>query len=295
SERQSQDATTGGRRTLIQRLSKDLQREFPGISGFSVSNLWKINNFYEAYATSERLSPLVREIAWSHNLVILDRCHDPLEREFYIRMTRKYGWTRNVLLHQIETKSYERTLMGQTNFKQTLTPEQLSRAKLAVKDEYTFDFLDLGDDYSERELERALIVRVEEFLREMGGMFAFVSSQFRLEVANKEYFIDLLLYHRRLKSLVAVGLKVGEFQPEYVCKMQFYLAVLDDTVREEGENPSIGMILCKQKDRTIVEYALRDARKPIGVATYQTVQQLPKELEGQLPSPEEIAKLLEIE
>jgi hypothetical protein len=151
----------------------------------------------------------------------------------------------------------------------------------------------LSDAHSERKLERALIERVEDFLRAMGGMFAFLGSQFRLKVEDKEYFIDLLLYHRRLKCLVAIELKIGEFQPEFVGKMQFYLAALDDQVREKDENPSIGIILCKEKNRTIVEYALRDARKPIGVATYRIVKRLPKELKGQLPSPAEIAKLLE--
>ena len=198
-----------------------------------------------------------------------------------------------MLIHQIEDQSYEKTLLGQTNFDRTLTPELRAQAKLAVKDEYAFDFLELGAEHSERELERALIARIEDFLRAMGGLFAFVGSQFRLEVEDKEYFIDLLLYHRRLKCLVAVELKIGEFQPEFVGKMQFYLAALDRQVREKGENPSIGIILCKEKNRTIVEYALQDGRKPIGVATYQIVKRLPKELKGQLPGPEEIAKLLD--
>jgi hypothetical protein len=167
------------------------------------------------------------------------------------------------------------------------------QARLAVRDEYIFDFLDLGPDYAERELERALIGRVEKFLRAMGGMFSFVGSQHRLEVDGREFFVDLLLFHRRLKCLVALELKVGEFQPEFVGKMQFYLAALDDLVREPGENPSIGIILCKEKRRTVVEYALRNSGKPIGVATYQVVRSLPKELKGQLPSPEQILTLLE--
>jgi predicted nuclease of restriction endonuclease-like (RecB) superfamily len=208
-------------------------------------------------------------------------------------MTSKFGWSKNVLIHQIENQTYEKTLLGQTNFDKTLTPELRAQAKLAVKDEYTFDFLELGEAHAERELERALIARIEDFLREMGGLFAFVGSQFRLEVDGKEYFIALLLFHRRLKCLVAVELKVGEFEPEFVGKMQFYLAALDDIVREAGENASIGIILCKEKRRTIVEYALRDARKPIGVATYRLVKRLPKELRGQLPSPAEITRLLE--
>lgn len=284
----------GWGKSVVQRLATDLQAEFRGVGGLSSSNLWRMKAFFEAYEGSEKLAPLVREIGWSHNLVILQRCKDPLEREFYIRMTRKFGWTKNVLIHQIENQSYEKSLLGQTNFDQALTPELRTRAQLAVRDEYTFDFLALGDEHGERELEKALIARVEDFLRAMGGKFAFVGSQFRLEVGGKDYFIDLLLFHRRLRSLVAIELKVGEFQPEFVGKMQFYLTALDRQVREEGEKPSIGIILCKEKNRTVVEYALHDARKPMGVATYHISRQLPKELKGQLPSPQEIAQLLEI-
>ncbi len=280
-------------KSVVERLAADLQAEFPGVAGFSASNLWRVKGFYEDYASSEKLAPLVREISWSHNVVIMERCKGPLEREFYIRMTRKFGWSKNVLIHQIENQSYEKTLLGQTNFDKALAPAQRAPAKLAVKDEYTFDFLELGEECAERELERALVARIEVFLRAMGGLFAFIGSQFRLELDGKEYFIDLLLFHRRLRCLVAVELKVGEFEPEFVGKMQFYLAALDDRAREEGENPSIGIILCKEKRRTIVEYALRDARKPIGVATYRIVRHLPRELQGQLPSPDQIGKLLE--
>jgi predicted nuclease of restriction endonuclease-like (RecB) superfamily len=283
----------GWGKSVVERLANDLQQEFPGVKGFSVQNLWYMRQFYQEYQGNPKLQPLVGEIAWSHNLIIVQRCKDPLEREFYIRMTRKFGWSKNVLIHQIENQSYEKTLLGQTNFDKALTPSQRAQAKLAVKDEYTFDFLEMGEAHSERELERALIARIEDFLRAMGGLFAFVGSQFRLAVDDKEYFIDLLLYHRRLKCLVAIELKIGEFQPEFVGKMQFYLAALDRLVREEGENPSIGIILCKEKNRTVVEYALHDARKPMGVATYRVVKRLPKELKGQLPSPGEIAELLE--
>jgi predicted nuclease of restriction endonuclease-like (RecB) superfamily len=249
--------------------------------------------FFEAYSGLKKLAPLVREIGWSHNLAILERCKDQLEREFYLRMTRKFGWSKNVLIHQIDNQSYEKSLLGQTNFDQALTSELRAQAKLAVKDEYTFDFLELGGEHSERELERALISRIEDFLRAMGGMFAFMGSQYRLEVEGKEFFIDLLLFHRRLRCLVAIELKVGEFLPEFVGKMQFYLTALDRQVRQKDENPSIGIILCKEKNRTIVEYALHDARKPIGVATYEITKTLPKALKGQLPSPKDIAHLLE--
>ena len=194
----------GWGKSVVLRLAEDLQQEFPGIIGFSVQNLWYMRQFYLEYCEKEKLQPLVGEISWSKNLIILARCKDPLEREFYIRMARKFGWSKNVLIHQIENQSYEKTLLGQTNFDKALTPEQRAQAKLAVKDDYTFDFLELGEAHSERELERALIAKVEDFLRAMGGMFAFLGSQYRLEVEDKEYFIDLLLYHRRLKCLVAV-------------------------------------------------------------------------------------------
>ena len=284
---------SGWGRSVVENLSSDLRQEFPGVAGFSVQNLWYMRQFYLEYNGHEKLQPLVGEIAWTHNLVIMGKCKDPLEREFYLRMTRKFGWSKNVLIHQIDNQSYEKAMLGQTNFDKVLTPELRAQAKLAVKDEYTFDFLELGEEYGERELERALIARIEDFLRAMGGMFAFMGSQYRLEVDGKEFFIDLLLFHRRLRCLVAIELKVGEFLPEFVGKMQFYLAALDRQIRQEDENPSIGIILCKEKSRTIVEYALHDARKPIGVATYEITKTLPKALKGQLPSPKDIAHLLE--
>ncbi|KAB7590737.1 DUF1016 domain-containing protein [Verminephrobacter sp. Larva24] len=285
--------TEGWGKAVVAQLAADLQAAFPGTCGFSASNLWRMKSFFETYSGAGKLAPLVREIGWSHNPIILERCGDAQEREFYLRMARKFGWSKNVLVHQIDNQSYEKSLLGQTNFDQTLTPALRAQAKLAVKDEYAFDFLELGQQHSERELERALITRIEDFLRAMGGMFAFMGSQYRLEVEGKEFFIDLLLFHRRLHALVAIELKIGEFEPEFVGKMQFYLAALDAQVRQEDENPSIGIILCKEKTRTIVEYALRDARKPIGVATYEITKTLPKKLKDQLPSPEAIAHLLE--
>lgn len=253
-------------------------RPFPGVSGFSTQNLWYMRQFFHEYSATPNLQPLVGEIGWAHNLLILSRCKDAQAREFYLRTTRKFGWSKNVLAHQIDNQSFEKSLLGQTNFDRTLTPAQHAQATLAVKDDYVFDFLELGARHSEHELERALIARMEDFLRAMGGMFAFMGSQYRLEVDGREFFIDLLLFHRRLRALVATELKIGEFEPEFVGKMQFYLAALDAQVRQADENPSIGIILCKEKTRTIVEYALRDARKPIGVATYQITKTLPKNL-----------------
>jgi predicted nuclease of restriction endonuclease-like (RecB) superfamily len=289
-ERQKGD--TWGK-SVVEWLARDLHAESPGIGGFSASNLWRMRFFYQSYSNHPKLAPLVREIGWSHNIAIMEKCKDDLQREFYLRMTRKFGWPKNVLIHQIENQTYEKTLLSQTNFDKTLPEENRNQAKLAIKDEYTFDFLELGDRHSERQLEQAVLANVEPFLREMGGVFSFIGSQYRLTVSDKEYFIDLLLYHRRLKCLVALDLKIGEFIPEYVGKMQFYLAVLDDTVRIGDENSSIGIIVCKSKDKTIVEYALRESRKPMVVGTYQMVSRLPEDLKEELPSPEQVAGLLE--
>lgn len=280
-------------KSVVEQLAKDLQLAFPGVRGFSSASLWRMRLFYEAYCQNQKLAPMVREISWSHNIVIMEKCKDDLQREFYIRMTRKYGWTKNVLIHQIENQTYEKTLLNQTNFDKALPEEIRQQAKLAVKDEYTFDFLELAEEYNERQLEQAILGKMEHFLREMGGLFTFVGSQYRLEIEGREFFIDILLYHRKMKSLTAIELKIGEFQPEYVGKMQFYLRALDCQVRLPDENLSIGIILCKSKNKTIVEYALHDTNRPIGIAEYRLFNQLPKELQKQLPAPELIASLLD--
>lgn len=283
-------AKHGWGKAIVETLARDLQLEFPGMQGFSARNIWYMRTFYVTYWQNEKLQPLVAEISWTKHLIIIDRCRDDFEREFYIRMTRKFGWTKNVLIHQIDNQSYEKTMLNQTNFNKALPEKIKNQAKLAVKDEYTFDFLELGEEHSEMELERALIVKVNRFLVEMGGAFAFMGNQFRLEIDGDEFFIDILLYHRRLKCLVAVELKVGKFLPEYVGKMQFYLAALDNVVREKGENPSIGIILCRDKKRTIVEYALKESKKPIAVSQYKITQTLPKNLRKELPAPDQIRK-----
>ena len=282
----------GWGKAIVENLAKDLQAEFPGVSGYSADNLWRMRKFYLNYTDKPKLAPLVQDLAWAHNIVIMEKCKGDLPREFYLRMSKKFGWTKNVLIHQIENQSYEKTLINQTNFNNTLPEKIKKQAKLAVKDEYTFDFLELSDKHSEHELEQAMLAKINRFLIEMGGVFAFMGNQFRLEVDGEEYFIDLLLYHRRLKCMVAIELKIGKFIPEYVGKMQFYLTTLDALVKEKSENPSIGIILCKEKKRTIVEYALRNSKKPIAVANYRITSTLPKELRKELPSPEQIQRLL---
>ncbi|MGM0648496.1 MAG: PDDEXK nuclease domain-containing protein [Bacteroidota bacterium] len=282
----------GWGKSIVEQLSMDLQKEFPGMRGFSQANLWRMRSFYMTYHQAENLAPLVREIGWSHNLLIMEKCTDMLEREFYIRMTRKYGWTKNVLKHQIEGNAYANAMTGQTNFEKHLPDTYKKQAVLAVKDEYQFDFLELTEKHSEHELEQAILQNIRSFLTEMGGEFSFIANQYRLTVEHQEYFIDLLLFHRRLQSLVAIELKVGDFLPEYAGKMQFYLSVLNDTQKLEHENPAIGIIVCKTKNRTVVEYALKESNQPMGVASYNMHSQLPKQWEKLLPTPEQISNNL---
>lgn len=280
-------------RAVVARLAGDLQKEFPGVRGYSAQNLWYMRQFYLEYKSCAKLQSLIGEISWTKNLVIMSRCKEALEREFYIRMTWRMGWSTNVLIHKVEQRTYEKTLLSQTNFSETLPAGIRDQARIAVKDEYTFDFLELGEEHGERQFEKAILSRMDRFLREMGGALAFIGNQYRLEVGRKEYFIDLLLFHRHLRCLVAIELKTGEFLPEYVGKMQFYLAALDSTVKKESENPAIGIIVCKFKDKMTVEYALRESRKPIGVATYKITACLPRGLKRELPGPEQIARLIE--
>lgn len=284
----------GWGKSVVAHLSADLQKEFPGVKGFSVQNLWYMRRFYLEYKDSEKLQPLVGEISWSKHVVIMNRCSDEQQREFYIKMTARYGWSKNVLVHQIEGHAFERYMGGQDNFDKTLEAKYKHQAKVALKDHYNFDFLEISDAYSERELEEGLIRNVRKFLMEMGGDFAFMGNQYKLEVGGEEYFIDLLLYHRRLKCLVAIELKSGAFKSEYAGKMQFYLTSLNEELKTADEHPSIGIIICKEKNRTVVEYALKDMNAPMGVASYTIRDELPENLRSLLPSAEEIARKLEV-
>jgi predicted nuclease of restriction endonuclease-like (RecB) superfamily len=251
-----------------------------------------MRTFYREYKDLPNLQPLAAEISWTKNTVILDRCNNTLEREFYLRATARFGWTRRVLEHQIDNQTYQKYLVNQTNFDNALPPVMASQAKLAVKDHYTFDFLELSAAHGERELEAALIGRIRDFLIEMGPHFTFVGSQYPLVVEGNEYFIDLLLYHRALKSLIAIELKIGEFKPEHKGKMEFYLVALNEQMKLAGENDAIGIIVCKSKKRTVVEYALKTATLPIGVATYGLTPHLPDAYRDLLPNEKEIMERL---
>lgn len=277
-------------KAIVQTLSSELQKEFPGIGGFSTTNLWLMAQFYTEYHSVQILQPLVGEISWTKHIAILNKCKNDQQRQFYILSTKKFGWTKNVLIHQIENQTFEKYLTSQTNFDENLTDSVKNQAYLAVKDEYTFDFLNLTAEHSESELEMALIQNIRSFLLELGNNFTFVGNQYKVSVSDKEFFIDLVLYHRQLQCLIAIDLKIGEFLPEYKGKMEFYLSVLNDKVKLPHENEAIGIIICKSKNRTIVEYSLKSSNMPIGVSTYQTSNLLPKKFENLLPSSFEISE-----
>ena len=289
-----QQTALGWGKSVVENLSRDIQKEFPGIQGFGVRNMWDMARFYAEYQSNEILQPLVAEISWSKHIVILTKCKETRQRQFYILATKKYGWTKDVLINKIEAKTYENYLLGQSNFDITLPDSIKNQAILALKDEYTFDLVGLAEEHSEYELEQAIIKNIRAFLMEFGTDFSFIGNQYRLVVDGKEYFIDLLLYNRRLQAMIAIELKIGEFQPEYKGKMEFYLNVLNDTVKLPHENPAIGIIICKSKSRMIVEYALKSSNMPIGVATYSLSSELPEAYKKLLPTSEEIAKKIEL-
>ena len=282
----------GWGKSVVEQLSKDIQIEFPGIKGFGSRNLWYMMQFYIEYQEDTNLQPLVAEISWAKHLVIMTKCKDSQERQFYILATKKFGWTKNVLIHQIELKSYEKYLLGQTNFDSTLPESIRNQAALAVKDDYFVGYGNLDENYSEHELEQSIIENMRSFLAEFGTDVMFAGSQYRLEVAEKEYFVDIMLYHRKMQCFIAIELKIGEFEPEYKGKMEFYLNVINDTIRLPHENPAIGIIICKSKNRTIVEYALRNSTMPIGVATYSITRDLPEDYKNLLPETDKITERL---
>ena len=277
---------------VIDRLAADLRREFPDMTGLSRTNLKYMRALAEAYPGNEIGQQAVGQIPWGHNIVLLTRLDDAAERLWYAARTVEHGWSRAVLVHQIESGLYTRQGQAVTNFERTLPQPQSDLARDLLKDPYNFGFLSFGPVVQERELERALVAHVRDFLLELGVGFAFVSSQYRLEVEEREYRLDLLFYHLRLRCFVVVELKVGPFEPEYAGKMNFYLAAVDDQLRREGDQPSIGLILCKERNRVVVEYALRGTNQPIGVAAYRLTETLPQTLWGALPSPEELEREL---
>jgi predicted nuclease of restriction endonuclease-like (RecB) superfamily len=280
---------------VITRLAKDLQKAFPEMKGFSRTNLLYMRAFAEAYPNEQFVQQAAGQIPWFHNCMLLDKVKDPEERLWYIQQTIQHGWSRSVLTQRVESGLYRRQGGGVlTNFSETLPQPQSDLAQQILRDPYNFDFLSLGNEAQERELETALIRHIREFLLEMGVGFAFVGSQYPIQVSGKEYRLDLLFYHFRLHCFVVVDLKTVEFEPEFSGKMNFYVSAVDDLLRSPVDNPTIGIILCKTQDHTVVEYALRDVNKPIGISTYQLKNALPESLKGSLPTIEELETQLNI-
>ncbi len=304
--------------SVVEMVAADLQRAFPGTKGFSPQNVWRMQQFYllhnqreflalvvreieeegKGAPSGELLSQLVREmvstVPWGHHANALLRLTDPAARLWYLRATARFGWSRNVLLNQIKASAFERAVTEKKthNFDLALPEHFAEQADEILKSSYSLDFLGLRRAVKERELEDRLICRLQSFLLELGYGFCFVGRQHRIALGKKEYFIDLLFYHRFLKALVAFDLKVGAFEPEYAGKMDFYLNLLNDKERGPEDHPSIGIILCAEKDDVEVEYALRTKANPIGVAAYELQSKLPGELKGRLPTAKQLADVV---
>ena len=285
-ERQAQD---GWGSKVVDRLAADLRAEFPDARGFSSANLRYMRAFAEAWPDSAILQRVVGKLPWGQNIELLG-VKDPADRLWYAEAVLAHGWSRPVLAMQIDTRLHERQGRAVTNFGRVLPPDASDLAQQVLKDPYQFDFLTLRAAARERDIERALVARVKDLLLELGKGFSFIGNQHRLEIGGQEFYVDLLFYQRRLRCLVAVDLKTGPFQPEHAGKMNFYLAALDDRDREPGDNPSIGLILCREHNRIVVEYALRHVDAPIGVARYRLLgaDALPATLMDALPTPEEL-------
>ncbi len=277
---------------VVEQLSKDLKQSFPSKMGFSPQNLWYVRRFYLEYKGLEFLQQLVGEIPWGHNILIMTKIKDPDAREYYLKLARDLSLSRDMLALQIRSEAYEHHILSrkQHNFKDTLAQELAQQADHALKDFYTLDFLGLTKPIIETEMERRMVEKIKDVMLTLGYGFAFMGNQYRIRQHGKDYYIDLLFYHRHLQSLVAMELKVGPFKPEYAGKMNFYLNLLDDFVREPHENPSIGIILCGERDRFEVEYTLRNINKPVGVAEFTLTKVLPKELSDKLPNPKELER-----
>ncbi len=307
---------------VIPRLARDLKNELPDIKGFSERNIKRMTTFCREYprlfsimpqavaqlknreketdlkgpqpvaqlpdAGYKNLQQLVAKLPWGHNILLIQKIKGLEERLWYMRQTIENGWSRNILELQIKNSAYARASKAITNFKQTLPPPQSDLARQTLKDPYIFNFLSLDTEFRERELEAGLLHHLEKFLLELGAGFAFVGRQYHLDIGNDDFYIDLLFYHLKLRCYVVIELKRGKFLPEYAGKMNFYLNAVDDLLRHSDDKPSIGLILCQEKNRVVAEYALREMNKPIGISQYELTRALPQELKSSLPAIEEI-------
>jgi predicted nuclease of restriction endonuclease-like (RecB) superfamily len=277
---------------VIERLAHDLRAAFPEMKGFSRANLMYMRAFAQAWPDAEIVQQAVGQLPWGHNLVLLTRLKDPQQRLAYAQSAITHGWSRNMLDIHIETRLLERTGQAVTNFEVSLPKPQSDLARESLKDPYRFDFLGLTNEAHEREIENALVKHVTEFLLELGAGFAFVGRQVLLDVGGDEFFIDLLFYHLKLRCYVVIELKAGKFKPEHLGQLSFYLTAMDAQVKHPQDGPTIGLLLCRSKNKVVAEYALRNNAQPLGVAEYQLLESLPPELQTSLPSIEQIEREL---
>lgn len=277
---------------FLAQLSKDLMAEFPDVKGFSLRNLKYIKQWYLFYnqdkIIGQQAVAQITQIPWGHNLAIISKCKNLAEALYYGQTTIAYGWSRSVLTHQIESGLWQREGKAISNFAQTLPLSQSDLASQALKDPYILDFLMLTKEHNERELENGLIQHITQFLLELGAGFAYIGRQVPLQVGERDFFIDLLFYHTSLHCYVVVELKAVDFEPEHAGKLNFYIKAVDEQLRKAGDQPTIGLLLCKNKDKLVAEYALSDIHKPIGVSEYQLTHSLPSNLKSSLPTVEEI-------
>ena len=287
--RQSQASWGDG---FLKQLSQDLMAEFTDMKGFSERNLKYIRQWVVFYSSDKTIGqqPVAQltQIPWGHNLKIIAKCQSIEEAVYYVQNTLDNGWSRSVLTHQIESGLWQREGKAISNFSETLPAPQSDLAQQALKDPYVFDFLTLSKQHSERELEQGLIEHITHFLLELGAGFAYMGKQYPIQVGERDFFIDLLFYHAQLHCYVVIELKIGDFEPEHAGKLNFYIKAIDEQLRSEADQSTIGILLCKNKDRLVAEYALSDIQKPIGVSEYQLIQSLPKDLQSKLPSIEAI-------
>ncbi len=275
---------------VLKQLSMDLKLEFPDMQGFSISNLKYMRRFAAAYPDfSIGQAPLV-QLSWYHNITLLQKCPDEKQRFWYAAEALENGWSRDMMVFQIEGKLFERQGGAPTNFQRTMPKPDSDLAQQTLKDPYIFDFLTLARDAKEKDLEAQLVKHITKFLLELGAGFAFVGSQFPLPIDGEDYRVDLLFYHLKLRRYVAIDLKMRKFKPDDAGKMNFYLSAIDDLIKDESDNPSIGIILCKDKRNVVVEYALKDLSKPIGVSAYHITESLPEDLKSNLPSIEDFER-----
>ena len=294
---------------FIKQLSHDLMAEFPAVKGFGLANVKYIRQWVEFWSDQaigqqpvgqlanqpvSQLPPLpaLLTIPWGHNLAILTKCKERDQATFYVEATLRHGWSRTILVHQIESDLWRRQGAAQTNFPAVLPPAESALATQVMKDPYVFDFLSVGVEHDERELERDLVAHITQFLIELGAGFAYVGRQVPLQVGDRDFFLDLLFYHLHLRCYVVVELKTVDFEPEFAGKLNFYLTAVDEIMRTEADGPTIGLLLCKNKHGLVAEYALRDINKPMGVSTYTLSQMLPDALRDQLPSIEDLQREL---